>query len=620
VELTLPDVPGFKLEIPAGSVTFPDGSREGYISATVVNSSKIPMTPPNGMQPQFIVTIQPTNALFDPPARLTIPNVDGHTPGAQVEMFSFDHELEEFVAIGLGTVSEDGTVIRSNPGVGVIRAGWHCGAQPGGSGTPNNCDECHECDGTNCVLVPERDKPTDQQSDSDCKNLKCGGAFDPADETSALKEEDECKKCDGGNQVPDPTAKLDDDKQDPHDCKILYCDEKNNEDAPSETLPDDQQVEGDCWVNICDQEKKKRVDQSDIGEDPTPHDCKVPFCKVDGGKDYVWGEDPDEDTTPDDDCRVPACIYETKSKGWRLAPDEKPEDEIVDACKLKKYECKKPAGDVGGFNIYQTFEVEKRNGEPLEGDTVCKYCDDGELKNKVDENASVETSISRPLPSQISSAVNALAGAFGISANLQASYSLKGTVKDCCSQSTGLIEDGFTSASAGVKVSPQDLDVKIWPLGIPRFETKVQRNVFGQYVEILVEVDVGIFVVGQLGFDGQITTSFDQCKGDPECYDASLGVSGSLGLSPKVSGVFCAILDGYVDLQECAVVDIGAEGSGGFQGVATYSCDKGFGGEICSKGITAKAYLKLEVKHDGTTFSKNVDLPLPYGPYLKTCK
>ena len=134
VEVTLDEVPGFKFEVPAGSVTFPDGSKEGWISVTAVNSSKVPMAPPNGMQPQLIVTIQPTGAMFDPPAPLTLPNVDGRLPGAQVEMYSYDHDLEEFVTIGLGTVSRDGTLIESNTGVGVIKAGWHCGSQPTGSG------------------------------------------------------------------------------------------------------------------------------------------------------------------------------------------------------------------------------------------------------------------------------------------------------------------------------------------------------------------------------------------------------------------------------------------------------------------------------------------------------
>ena len=153
--LTLPEVPGFKLEVPAHSVTFPDGSREGLVSVTVVNSSKVPMAPPNGMQPQFIVTIQPTGAMFDPPARLSLPNVDGQAPGAQVEMYSFDHDLEEFVAIGLGTVNESGTTITSNLGVGVIKAGWHCGSTPGGSGTGHDCGDCAECEGEFCVNNPD---------------------------------------------------------------------------------------------------------------------------------------------------------------------------------------------------------------------------------------------------------------------------------------------------------------------------------------------------------------------------------------------------------------------------------------------------------------------------------
>ncbi len=59
---------------------------------------------------------------------LELPNVDAHAPGAQVEMYSFDHDLEEFVTIGLGTVNADGTRIVSNAGVGVIKAGWHCGS------------------------------------------------------------------------------------------------------------------------------------------------------------------------------------------------------------------------------------------------------------------------------------------------------------------------------------------------------------------------------------------------------------------------------------------------------------------------------------------------------------
>jgi hypothetical protein len=53
-------------------------------------------------------------------------------------MYSFDHDIGSFVAIGTGVVSDDGQVIRSSPGVGVLKAGWHCGGDPAQTG---KCDD-----------------------------------------------------------------------------------------------------------------------------------------------------------------------------------------------------------------------------------------------------------------------------------------------------------------------------------------------------------------------------------------------------------------------------------------------------------------------------------------------
>jgi len=206
VELTLEKFPGFKLEIAKNSVTFPDGSREGLVSVTSVNAATVPMAPPNGMQPQFIVTIQPTNTRFDPPARLSLPNVDGHAPGAQVEMYSYDHDLEEFVAIGLGTVSEDGSVIRSNPGVGVVKAGWHCGSQPGGSGCASNCGDCRRCEGNcNCVTDDSQTPKSMEDVPGDCKTPGCkGGTPTQVPKDSDIDPEDaKCKKCSEGSLIAD---------------------------------------------------------------------------------------------------------------------------------------------------------------------------------------------------------------------------------------------------------------------------------------------------------------------------------------------------------------------------------------------------------------------------------
>ncbi len=149
--IILPDFPGFALDIAPGSVTFPGGSRSGTINVTVVHTDRVPMVPNFGQQPRFIVTIQPAGALFEPPARLTLPNLDGLAPGAVTEMYSFDHDLGRFVTIGLATVSDDGTVVTSNPGGGVRKAGWHCGGNPAGSGTTHDCPTCRKCVKDHCV-------------------------------------------------------------------------------------------------------------------------------------------------------------------------------------------------------------------------------------------------------------------------------------------------------------------------------------------------------------------------------------------------------------------------------------------------------------------------------------
>lgn len=143
--LTIPDAPGFSLTFAPGQVTFPGGSKTGCVSVTVVHSDKVPMVPGFGQQPRFIVTIQPAGAVFNPPAPITIPNVDGLAPRAVTEMYSFDHDIGSFVAIGTGRVSEDGQTIASAAGVGVLKAGWHCGGNPGAIGTAADCPICQWC-------------------------------------------------------------------------------------------------------------------------------------------------------------------------------------------------------------------------------------------------------------------------------------------------------------------------------------------------------------------------------------------------------------------------------------------------------------------------------------------
>lgn len=171
--LTLPEMPGFALEVAPGSVTFPGGSRSGMVSVTAVHGDKVPMVPNFGQQPRLIVTIQPAGARFEPPARLVLPNVEGLAPGEVTEFYSFDHDLGHFVSVGPATVSDDGLLIASNPGVGIIKAGWHCGGNPSPSGTPHKCPACQRCILNECLLDPTKENDECKESETDNPGKVC---------------------------------------------------------------------------------------------------------------------------------------------------------------------------------------------------------------------------------------------------------------------------------------------------------------------------------------------------------------------------------------------------------------------------------------------------------------
>ena len=178
--LTIPEAPGFSLTFGPGQVTFPGGSKEGCVNVTVVHGDKVPMVPGFGQQPRFIVTIQPSGAVFTIPAAITLPNVDGLKPRAVTEMYSFDHDIGSFVAIGTGVVSDDGQVIRSSPGVGVLKAGWHCGGDPNTNGTAATCPTCKKCEGSQCVGDSSQNtKPCGDDLCRACNNGNC--ALKPLD-------------------------------------------------------------------------------------------------------------------------------------------------------------------------------------------------------------------------------------------------------------------------------------------------------------------------------------------------------------------------------------------------------------------------------------------------------
>jgi len=125
VILTVKGMPGVQYKVFAHSATFPDGSKSGSLSLSQVHVDRVPMTPANGTAPSFVTTLQPPGVSFDPPVQMQVPNTSGLLPGQVAEIFSYRHDLEQFVSEGTGRVSEDGSVITTDPGFGLRVSGWN---------------------------------------------------------------------------------------------------------------------------------------------------------------------------------------------------------------------------------------------------------------------------------------------------------------------------------------------------------------------------------------------------------------------------------------------------------------------------------------------------------------
>src|SRR5207302_6033061 len=107
------------------SVTFHDGSHVGRLTLSQVHADKIPMQLPNGGSSTLVETLQPAGVKFNPPIRVQLPNTDGLKPGTVRELYSFNHDVEQFVSQGTMRISQDGSVLVSDPGFGLTFSGWH---------------------------------------------------------------------------------------------------------------------------------------------------------------------------------------------------------------------------------------------------------------------------------------------------------------------------------------------------------------------------------------------------------------------------------------------------------------------------------------------------------------
>jgi membrane-associated phospholipid phosphatase len=126
-----------KVMFAPGSAQNREGNAATQAMIVPVAPDRLPAPLPPGVDPKLVISIQAGGAngfnreaqggstTFDVPAPLQFPNLEGLQPGEKALFWSFDHVAGEWIVIGTGTVTEDGKVIKSDPGTGVLAPGWH---------------------------------------------------------------------------------------------------------------------------------------------------------------------------------------------------------------------------------------------------------------------------------------------------------------------------------------------------------------------------------------------------------------------------------------------------------------------------------------------------------------
>jgi hypothetical protein len=258
VIIPMAGVEGAEVIIAPNSVTLPDGRTQGVMMFSQVQTDKVPMPAPNGAMFDLAWTLQPSGTHFDPPARIALPNTNAEAPGAELEMFSFDHDLMEWVSIGPGVVSADGSRIVSRQGHGIRHSGWG-GAPPPPPPPPTcnvECDDGDECTddsqydcGCNNDDVPKR--VAEEQIPNNCVEETCGAEPPPIDDLEG--DDRECKECSAGS-----VGNKEDGTIVEGGCKVCENGEASDFGTLTMNVPRDYMCEGE--TAIFDVERSKDLD------------------------------------------------------------------------------------------------------------------------------------------------------------------------------------------------------------------------------------------------------------------------------------------------------------------------------------------------------------------------
>ncbi|MCH8198169.1 MAG: VCBS repeat-containing protein, partial [Proteobacteria bacterium] len=132
---------------------------ECELSISTVPPDLAPVALPEELEPSLLISIQPVGVTFTSSVPITFPNNDNLEPLSEVDIYSLSSSTGNFIIVGTGLVSADGTEITTLTG-GIQEATWHLTLPPvpptdgtDNNSTNNSPDDCTECNGNSGTHV-----------------------------------------------------------------------------------------------------------------------------------------------------------------------------------------------------------------------------------------------------------------------------------------------------------------------------------------------------------------------------------------------------------------------------------------------------------------------------------
>ena len=102
------------LDIPAGGLIFADGTTRGQVMATELPAMSRPVPAEGAVGPAWLWQLHPAGTSLMAPVEIRLPNRGQAPPGNRAMLFAYDPDASLLRAVGLATVSEDGTQLLSD--------------------------------------------------------------------------------------------------------------------------------------------------------------------------------------------------------------------------------------------------------------------------------------------------------------------------------------------------------------------------------------------------------------------------------------------------------------------------------------------------------------------------